>query len=236
MPAIRIAGDFEREPEMPFQLRIAAIIAAAIMTAAVHHRYLATQAQQKLFVAAGRPIKVGVTPDRSDLQPIALGGDLEALENSLVAWDDWILVARSPSQRAYMPGELFARRDVDMDVTKPYRCQEDEYVMVVKLPKIDELKSSFRIGSPVGFLIESKAAVDRAAAIQECGPFILRQIGPISQQLDSRVMQQIPSGVVTLSTTAAPGGKRPALAQQLLNAVSGVDGSQIIALYNPNEG
>jgi hypothetical protein len=221
---------------MPLQLRIAAIIAAAVMTAAVHHRYMATQAEQKLFVAAARPIKIGDTPERSDLQPIALGGDLGALESSLVAWDNWILVARSPSQRTYMPGELFARHDVDMDVTKPYQRQEGEYVIVVKLPRIDELKSSFRIGSPVGFLIESKAAVDRTAAIQECGPFILRQIGPISQQLDSRVMQKIPSAVVKLSTTAAPGGKRPALAQQLLNAVSGVDGSQIIALYNPNEG
>jgi hypothetical protein len=236
MPASSFAGDSLLETKMPLQLRIAAIIAVALMTAAVHHRYVATQAEQKLFVAAGRPIKVGATPDRSDLKPIALGGDLEALEDSLVAWDDWILVARSPSQRDYMPGELFARRDVAMDVTRPYRPLEGEYAIVVKLPKIDELKSSFRIGSPVGFLIESKAAVDRSAAIQECGPFILRQIGPISQQLDSRVMQQIPSAVVTLSTAAAPGGKRPALAQQLLNAVGGVDGSQIIALYNPNEG
>jgi len=221
---------------MPFQLRIAAIVAAAVMTAAVHHRYLATKAEQKLFVAAGRPIKVGATPDKADLQPIALGGDLGALENLLVAWDDWILVARSPSQRAYMSGELFVRRDVALDVTSPYRRQEGEYVIVVELPKIEELKSSFRIGSPVGFLIESQAAADRAAAIQECGPFTLRQVGPISQQLDSRLMQQIPTGVVTLSTTAAPGGKRPALAQRLLNAISGIDGSRIIGLYNPKEG
>lgn len=218
---------------MPFQLRLAAIVAAAVMTAAVHHRYLATQIEQREFVSAARALRIGEVPEAHDLQPIPLGGNLASLVNALVPWDERMMIVGTPLLRDFSAGELLARRDVEARAIGPYQPRGSEFVFVVELPDTTGLQNSFQIGSYIGFFLERRSGTGHETNIEECGPFVLRQYGPLSRQVDQRIMQQVSSRSVTLSLPAAPGGQRPARAQSLLNAVSGADGSRIIGLYHP---
>lgn len=219
---------------MTFQIRLAVIVATAVMAGAVHHRYLADQLAQRQFVAAAHPIKVGQALKSRDLQAIWLGGDLGALAKVLLPWDEQALVLGKPVLRDFNVGELLVRRDVEPKVNAPYLGQANEYVFVVDMPSSLGLKNAFQIGSAVGFLVETPGAAERGTDIRECGPFVLRQFGSISRSVDTRILERTPTTSVTLSCPEASGGQRPARAQQLLNALSGTNGARIVGLYRPH--
>lgn len=221
---------------MPFHLRVATIAAAAIIAAAVHHRYLADQIEQRPFVGTQRATKLGGRLKPQDLTPIWLGGDLASLSRVLLPWDERSMALGNAVLRDYGAGELIVRRDVEATVTTPYVPRRQEYVFVVEMPNSLGLKNAFQIGSAVGFLLEVKRGPDNAAEIQECGPFVIRQFGAVSRQVDQRLMQQLPTTSVTLSLPAAPHGQRPARAQELLNALSGHEQIHVIGLYHPTNG
>jgi hypothetical protein len=219
---------------MNFQVRLAAIVAAAVMTAALHHRYLASHGENREFVAAARAIKLGARPTGNDIQPILLAGDLATLSKVLIPWDERTMFIGSPVLREYGANELLVRRDVEASAITPYQPLANEYVFTVDLPESSGLKNSFQIGSPIGFLVQKPGGDSSNTTVEECGPFMLRQIGPVSRQLDQRLLQQIPSGTVTLSLHATEDGSRPAQAQVLLNALSGQAGWRIIGFYKPS--
>lgn len=218
---------------MPIQVRIAAIVAAAVMTATIHHRYIVTQIEQRSFVATTKSFQVGQKPQLRDLTQISLGGDVALLSKVLVPWEERAMIVDNPVLRDFTAGELLIRRDVEVRVISPYQPRKDEYVFVVDIPDSVGLRSSFQIGSAVGFLLENQGSDSNAARIEECGPFIVRQFGAISRQVDPRIMQHLGTSSVTLSLTMSANGQHRANAQKLLSALSGGNESRLVGLYHP---
>src|SRR5262245_36457130 len=104
---------------MSFQVRLAAIVAAAVMAAAIHHRSLASQSENREFVAAARAIKLGARPTGNDIQPVLLAGDLVTLSKVLIPWDERMMFIGSPVLREYGANELLVRRDVEASAIAP---------------------------------------------------------------------------------------------------------------------
>ena len=217
---------------MPLRIRLAAVFAAAVMTATAHHHYLQTQIDERQFVASAKSLLIGTRPQECDLRPVTLGGDLDALTKILVRWEDRAMITGTPVLHEFAAGELLIRRDLDVRAVAPYQPVPGEYAFIVELPNAVGLKTAFPIGSSVGFTIETRDASGHATLAQ-CGPFVLRQIGGVSRQVDPRLMEQLSSTTVTLSLPAAHAGAQPARVQQLLSAIKGTNNSQIVSLYHP---
>jgi len=218
---------------MPMQIRIVAILAAAVITASTHHRYLANRLETHDFVATSRPLRMGKQPEKGDLQKMRLSGNLDVLSRQFVPWGERVIFVGMTLFRNYDGGELMMRRDAEQRAMGSYQPKSNEYVFTVSIPEIAGLKSSFQIGSPVGFLITYRDDDSVEGRIEECGPFMLRQLGALSKQVDQAILGKVPSRSVTLSLPVTPEGALPALAHTLLNALEGIHNSRISGFYIP---
>ncbi len=214
---------------MPWQLRAAIVISTALIIGAANHRYLAKRAATREFVAVTRSLNPGEVLASEDLMRIPLGGDLEALKETLLPWSEAKLFIGSPVTRSFLAGSLIVRRDVGLGDRVP----TGEFLLNVELPVALGITKQFNIDSEVGFFISKRSVGGEQQEPYECGPFVLRRVGLISKPIDPNTLALANTGDVSLSVPKSPDGRIPAKAKELLAAINQDDGRRIIGLYDP---
>src|SRR5690349_19332701 len=106
---------------MPIQLRIAAVVTAAVIAAAANHRYLADRLETHAYVSINHELKAGQRVGASDVKLVQLSGDLTALDRVLVRWTDRGGVIGQALRKEYAAGELIVYRDIDQGYLRAYR-------------------------------------------------------------------------------------------------------------------
>jgi hypothetical protein len=218
---------------MPLQLRLAAVVTAAIIAASTQRHYLASRLETESFVGFRSEISARSQLSLQDLKPIEVG-DADALTSLLIPWDERTTLIHRIAVRDYKAGELVVRRDFEQLATEAVVKHPDEYLFQIDLPSSANLKASFQIGAKVGFLISKRGTSDSTeSSISACGPFRLAARGAISKQLDPRILQSLSGNTVTLSVPEEPGRAIPERAQLLIEAATGQNAASIIGLYYP---
>jgi hypothetical protein len=217
---------------MPIQLKLAFILAAAILAAAANHRYVSSQIQVEQFVAARAELEMGHHFTHADLSPIQLGGDVDLASLSLVPWGERSLLLGQPAARTIRAGELLMRSDTE-SIIRPVRADPRDYVFTVKTADLGEFAGMFQIGEPVLFVLGSPVTNGKFAE-KECGPFTVRALGVLSVQLDPAAMSKLKPTTITLSAPRRKDGGPPASVNQLLDVLSRRSDHKIVALRHVN--
>jgi hypothetical protein len=218
---------------MPIQLRLAAALTAAIIAAATQHQYLASRLETQQFISFRQPVKNGNEILAEHLQPAEIGSAKE-LDQLLIRWDDKIEVIGSRALRDYPAGELVTRRECEIYATRPVVPNSGEHLFTLELPSNIDVKSQFQIGDKVLFHISRKNSSHLAdEAIEPCGPFDIRALGPITMNVPQRTLQAISGRQARLSVPIEPGKTVPDSVVRLLQAASGVKGTSIVSVSRP---
>ncbi|MEM8945559.1 MAG: hypothetical protein AAGD11_10265 [Planctomycetota bacterium] len=216
---------------MALQLRVVIVLAAAILSAAVHHRYLNQQLQTAEFVVINRPLRSGQEITKRDVARVRLGGDMRALRSTLLRWNQVESLYGLETHRSYKGGELMSLRDAEDRPDTPYRARPNEFVFSIKVRDMTGFKDAARIDQQIGFLLGHRDKDDGAITYEKCGPFTVRQLGSLSMPVDRDTIDKFPTRTVRLSLPETPGRDVPAQAEKLLNAVSGRNGWYIASFH-----
>lgn len=220
---------------IPTPLKLAIIVAAAILAAAINHRYLVNHTREELFVSVRHDVSAGEKIRLADLLSVRLGGDLSAARKSLLPWNERALLDGRSAVRDLASGSLMIRDDAESTAFGAVVTAPDQYSFTLAMGDVQRFTTSLSIGDEVQFVIANAGGGADAATFETCGPFAVQALDRTTKQPESTVIRSRPQ-TITLSTSASPDHSRPASVVRLMEALADGRHARVIAVEHVRGG
>lgn len=220
---------------IPSPLKLAMILAAAILAAAINHRYLIVHTREELFVSVRRDVRAGEKIWLADLRSFRLGGDLSAARKSLLPWNERALLDGRSAVRDLASGMLIIRDDAESTAFGAVVTAPDQCSFTLAMGDLRRFTTGLSIGDEVQFVIANAGGGAASATFETCGPFAVQALDRTTTQLESTASRSHPQ-TITLSTSASPDRSRPASVAKLMEALADGRRARVVAVEHVRRG